>query len=200
MGSVVTRKHLTHGFAVLPAAAINDATLSFRARGVLAYMLEKPDGWRFSSERMAAQGKEGRDAIRAAMKELEDAGYILRRRVPTEDGQFTWEQWITDEPGCWKSAPMDGKPVTGYPTTDNQASLLRTKSKNSDFDDVSGNPPETALPDGRRSGWSDETPMSELAAAALQAEELAEAMKPVPEIDPTIQAKLDRMSEKMRES
>jgi len=37
---------------------------------VLAAILSRPDNWRVRSDQLATDGKEGRDAIRAALNEL----------------------------------------------------------------------------------------------------------------------------------
>lgn len=65
-------------YTVISNAAINDARLSFRARGVLVWLLAKPDDWTTSAEALASQATEGRDAVRSAMRELANAGYIIR--------------------------------------------------------------------------------------------------------------------------
>ncbi|MFI0912437.1 hypothetical protein [Streptomyces abikoensis] len=55
--------------------------MSFRARGVLAFLIAKPDDWRARTESIAKEGTEGRDAVRKAVMELKAAGYY---RVVTE--------------------------------------------------------------------------------------------------------------------
>lgn len=77
------RKRRQGGFVTVPSPTIRDKELSFRARGVLAWLLDHPDGWEVKSDGIAREGKEGRDAIRSALTELAAAGYyrIERRRV-----------------------------------------------------------------------------------------------------------------------
>lgn len=57
--------------------------LSFRARGLLSYVLEhnaKRGFLPLQSEVLMHHTTEGRDAVRRALKELEDAGYVERRK------------------------------------------------------------------------------------------------------------------------
>ncbi|MEK2474036.1 hypothetical protein [Streptomyces noursei] len=101
----ILRRHLSTGFTVLPTATIEDSRLSFRARGILAFLLAKPDNWKVRSESIAAAGQEGRDAVRKALRELRTYGYY---RVVTErldDGTLvrvtevhdTAQEWASEE-------------------------------------------------------------------------------------------------------
>ncbi|MGF0173145.1 hypothetical protein ACQF36_22380 [Streptomyces sp. Marseille-Q5077] len=77
----ILRRHLSTGFTVLPTATLEDSRLSFRARGILAFLIAKPDSWRVRAESIAAAGKEGVEAVKTALRELKDHGYY---RVVTE--------------------------------------------------------------------------------------------------------------------
>ncbi|MEU9334139.1 hypothetical protein AB0D49_13415 [Streptomyces sp. NPDC048290] len=69
----ILRRHLSTGFTVLPTATLEDSRLSFRARGVLAFLISKPDEWRVRAESIASAGKEGKEAIKTALRELKDS-------------------------------------------------------------------------------------------------------------------------------
>lgn len=118
----IVRGPRDHGFAIIPNAALEDSRLSWRARGILAYLLSRPDHWHTSSERLAATALEGRDAVRTAMRELEDAGYLVRERHRGPGGVFVMVVVVTDTPvgnpvdnptGAWKSGA--GQPGAGFP-------------------------------------------------------------------------------------
>ena len=100
-------------FTILRNVVLRDETLSFRARGILACVLSRPDDWRTTSETLAKQsgGREGRDAIRTALKELERAGYLRRYKVNDKaTGQITTVTYIFDEP-TEDGLTDGGKPV-----------------------------------------------------------------------------------------
>jgi len=59
----------------------NDTELSFRAKGVLGYMRSKPNGWQFSSERIAEDSDDGRRVVLSALNELIANGYISRKKL-----------------------------------------------------------------------------------------------------------------------
>lgn len=87
-------------FAVVDSRTINDERLSMRARGVLVWLLEKPDGWRVSADAIARSTTEGRDAIRTALRELEEHGYLRRERTQDpETGQWSTESVVSELSG-----------------------------------------------------------------------------------------------------
>lgn len=96
---------------------INDADLSFKARGILIWLLDKPDGWRVRSADIERHGAEGREAVRAALRELEAAGYMERHRSRGELGRWQTETVVRETPG----RTGDGKP-----SPDTRTSVGRT--------------------------------------------------------------------------
>ena len=119
---------------------VNDVSLSFRARGVLIWLLDKPDGWHVSAETISAAGGEGRDAIRSALTELETAGYLVRDRRRGRDGRWTTEHVVYEHPSLAEDhggIPANDEPEqtgtsprretsTGSPTPENQSSKTET--------------------------------------------------------------------------
>lgn len=72
-----------------------DSTLSWEARGVLVYLLSKPNGWEWREADLIANGPGGKHIIRRVLKELKDAGYLTsERRHDEETGTFQWFKTI----------------------------------------------------------------------------------------------------------
>ena len=67
-------------------AHLRNKNLSLKAKGLLSQMLSLPDDWDYTLKGLAAINKESVDAIRTAIWELEDAGYVVRTRVRDERG------------------------------------------------------------------------------------------------------------------
>ena len=102
----------TRDFAILRNEVLRDTRLSFRARGILAYVLSRPDNWRESAKELAAQGREGRGAILRALTELEEAGYrrTVRRRDPVTGHMSSAVTWYDQPqpPGSRNPTPVTG--------------------------------------------------------------------------------------------
>ncbi len=94
MGKLVIKNR----FATVPNDLVNSKDISLKAKGLFAYIQSKPDGWDFSAERIANQSKEGLPAIMAALKELENFGYLKRDRYIAENGHRLVQYTLFDEP------------------------------------------------------------------------------------------------------
>lgn len=90
------RPHLN--YSVVHNELIEDRRLSFKARGILIYLLSKPDHWRTSMAQLASVSPEGIHAVRTGMKELETLGYIKRLRKQNSAGQWSMTTIVFDQP------------------------------------------------------------------------------------------------------
>ena len=96
-------------FTIMPNAWARDIRLTRKARGLLAELLSHSVGWSISLATLTANGVEGRDAIRSAIRELESAGYLVRSRKRDAAGRLGEAEYaLTD--------PMLENPTQGYPT------------------------------------------------------------------------------------
>lgn len=116
-------KHQTD-FLILPNATLRDERLSYTARGVLAEILSRPDGWETSADALSERARfhrgakrgEGRRALRAAFTELEEAGYMRRVVQRGEGGRFSTLMVVYDTPkhrGTANGTSVDGTSVNG---------------------------------------------------------------------------------------
>lgn len=91
---------------------LRDTRISDRARGLLLRVLSYPDGWDIDSTWLAERTKEGRDAVRCAIRELEAAGYWSSERVqvpdPKRPGRLVWSTAVTV-----RAEPDGGFPADG---------------------------------------------------------------------------------------
>lgn len=85
-------------FTITPNALAQHHSLSLRARGLALYLLSLPDGADVSIRGLASRLVEGQAAIAAALRELEDAGYLVRRVVRLDDGRLVTQTTVRDVP------------------------------------------------------------------------------------------------------
>ncbi|NKQ22767.1 helix-turn-helix domain-containing protein, partial [Brevibacillus laterosporus] len=67
-------------FVQIDKTPINDDRLSWKAKGLLVYLLSKPDDWTIMIIDLIKHAKDGRDSVYSGLKELEHAGYLSRVR------------------------------------------------------------------------------------------------------------------------
>lgn len=75
--TVIRVKH-TDQYVVIKKSALEDPKLSFKAKGLWAYCMSRPNDWHFNISHLSTVSKEGEHAIYSAIKELIDAGYAIR--------------------------------------------------------------------------------------------------------------------------
>jgi len=56
-------------------------SISFKARGIYAYMSSKPEGWDFSAERIARDSTDGVKSVRTGLQELVSVGLLQRTKL-----------------------------------------------------------------------------------------------------------------------
>lgn len=102
-----------------------DARLSWAARGMLIFLLGKPDNWSVSVAHLMKQTEKSarpssRDAVRAIIKELVEAGY-MRADTAREGGKFSGVDYVVSEsPETDNPAPANPQPPeTDKPSPDN---------------------------------------------------------------------------------
>jgi len=77
---------------------ITNRKLSWEARGVLVYLLSKPDGWECRSYDLVNQGPAGKHIIRRILKELQENGYLHRFRESEGPGKILWVTEVYESP------------------------------------------------------------------------------------------------------
>jgi len=144
------------GFVQAPTGWMRDPNISFKAKGLLVYLLSHKVGYTITRAQIVRETTDGRDAVDSAIRDLVAAGYLQTTQTRQDDGRngalaFTIcnpesENPSLDEPESEK--PLTEKPFTENPTTKedkntkNINSLESTKRKTFDKDWI--------LPDDQR--------------------------------------------------
>lgn len=131
----IIRSKRDRNFSIIDNNLIDNSSLSFKARGLLIYMLSKPDDWQFYTSELAKHSsKEGIAAIKSALHEIEKAGYLIRQKKRQNDGKFNGIDWkLVDTPAFSPEVdyPLADKPSAGKPLADNHTLLRTDSTKNS---------------------------------------------------------------------
>ena len=111
----VFRIERTRDYTVMSNHHLRNANLSLKAKGLLSMMLSLPEDWNYTTRGLATICKEGVDAIGAALRELERAGYIVRHQKRDKSGRITDTEYVIYE----QPQPDLSQPDTASPDTEN---------------------------------------------------------------------------------
>lgn len=95
-------------YTVMSNIHLRDKNLSYKAKGLLSFMLSLPDDWDYSINGLECLSKEGKKAVRSAIKELEENKYLVRERNHLENGRFDYDYIIYEMPYNQKVHAEDG--------------------------------------------------------------------------------------------
>lgn len=146
MPIIRSRHQFDDAYTRIPNAWIRDQNLSLKAKGLLAQILSHQPGWQLSINALAETNGCGRDAIRAAINELESWGYLTREQERAEGGKFSDVVWVTHDPA---DSPVSDKPVSENPTTANPT----TKKTNHKEDQIKENIRSTEVEQAFNEFW-----------------------------------------------
>ena len=133
--SIIRAPRPQSNFYLLDKKISEDRRLSWAARGVLIFLLGKPDHWVVSTQHLINETSDsakplGRDAVRGLLAELIGAGYLRRVLARADGGKLggydyeVCEQWAQPEPE--KPGPVQPAPEKPAPAN---PPLVRTDSK-----------------------------------------------------------------------
>lgn len=105
---VVTRKR-TSEFGIVPNEAAEDIALSFEARGLLVYLLVKPNDWKVNFADIQRAGNIGRDKSYKLINELREAGYVDRSIERGKDGKIKEVTYIVYDCALPSKLPLPEK-------------------------------------------------------------------------------------------
>lgn len=88
-----TVKNNHNPFVMIDKRMLSDNRLSFKAKGILTYLLSKPDDWQVMMLDLCANSKEGPTSIRAGLQELKAAGYARLVSPRGEGGKMQGKYW-----------------------------------------------------------------------------------------------------------
>ena len=106
-------------YCIMDMDILTSKELSWRAKSILQFCLSRPDNWVFSVRGIKYYGKDGMDSVRSGVHELEEKGYLVRRRVRNNGAYGDMIYDVYEDPSLRKSdaevppsaSPAEDKPL-----------------------------------------------------------------------------------------
>ena len=97
---IIRRVRKERAFAQISNELINNEQLSYKALGILTYILSKPDDWEVYNSDLIRDGIDGKESIRTGLLELKEKKYIQRYRVFNKKtgSVHHWETLVSETP------------------------------------------------------------------------------------------------------
>ena len=87
-----------NNYTVMSNYHLRDKELSYKAKGLLSFMLSLPEDWDYSLAGLCSISKESKDGIRSILKELQDHHYLEIEKVRGKKGYFEYNYLIYEIP------------------------------------------------------------------------------------------------------
>lgn len=110
----VFRINKTANYTVMSNYHFKEKKMSLKGKGLLSLMLSLPDDWDYSISGLATLSKDGKDSIMSALAELEKFGYLTRKRLTNDKGQFSGVEYNIFE------IPQREKPIADNPNEEEE--------------------------------------------------------------------------------
>jgi len=85
--SIVRIEKRDHPYVQIDKRCLEDTRLSWKSKGILAYLLSRPDDWTVMFEQLQKVSTDGKSSIRSAFKELVEYGYCERKILQRIDDE-----------------------------------------------------------------------------------------------------------------
>ncbi len=119
------------GFTSIPNEILQRADLSWKAKGLYAYILSLPPDWAIYKLELKNHSTDGRDSTLAGFNELVKAGYIIEIDIRDDGGRFAgcnYEVLLSPKPPI-TDFPFTDNPITDKPITENPKLINKHNTK-----------------------------------------------------------------------
>ena len=105
-------------YTVMSNYHLRDRSLSYKAKGLLSFMLSLPEDWDYSLVGLCSISKESRDGTRSILKELQEHHYVEIEKVRGDKGYFEYNYLIYEIPHLIDLENEQNSPDMGNPQLD----------------------------------------------------------------------------------
>lgn len=132
MKTIFKIKKKKQGFTCITNSTLADPSLSWKAKGLLAFLMSKPEDWQVHPEEICQFATDGETSTRSALAELIDAGYARKFSERDDKGRFiahVWEIYEDKRENPEVSCPDLENPEVGNPTLLNKDNTNKRSNK-----------------------------------------------------------------------
>lgn len=97
-------------FTIIGNEALRDERLSWKATGLLTFLLSLPEDWDPKGRDLTKRKRDGRESTFAGLRELEEAGYVERVRERDAQGRIRTVTVVREKPQV-RPSPRNPDPV-----------------------------------------------------------------------------------------
>ena len=142
MSIIRVSKNKENPYLIMNKTCLNDNRLSLKAKGLLCYLLSKPDNWYVSTYDLIKNNSNGIESIRSTIKELIKFGYMEKHQFRNHNGRYYHYNYLVYEvpkkltPIKITTQPKADFPCSDKPCSDNRTLLINDKYLNNDLNNI----------------------------------------------------------------
>lgn len=124
MADTIRRTKRTGNFTTVRNEYLQDVNLSWKAKGLITYIMSLPPDWQLNLSDLKKRSKDGRDATAAGLRELITNGYCQRCKVRGDGGTFVGCDYeVSDIKEFEPEQPQTENPFMDTPQTENPVTV-----------------------------------------------------------------------------
>ena len=124
MADTIRRTKRTGNFTTVRNEYLQDVNLSWKAKGLITYIMSLPPDWQLNLSDLKKRSKDGRDATAAGLRELITNGYCQRCKVRGDGGTFVGCDYeVSDIKEFEPEQPQTENPFMDTPQTENPVAV-----------------------------------------------------------------------------
>lgn len=154
---MVFRVKKNKNYTVMSNYHLRDKNISLKAKGLLSWMLSNNDDWDYTISGIVACCKEGETTITTALRELQDTGYVVVKKInPNKEcNKIHYEYYVFEEPQWGDNQDIDFQRVESQGvenqgvenqgqrnTNKNNTNLSNNKKSNTETNNINPLPPK----------------------------------------------------------
>lgn len=139
-------KDKNNPYVMLNKQFLDNESLSWKAKGILAYLLSLPDDWQIYATELVKHSNDGMASLTSGIEELIKAGHITRKQRRDAGGKFKGYEYRVNEHShrmrkSENGKSENGKSENGKPLTTNN-NFTNNNFKNNDVTEFNGSTSE----------------------------------------------------------